>query len=518
MTTDDARTGTTPAPDEILIISGTLSPKRATTGLGKRRLSETGTDDKAAFRLLDTFDGQVTAAGALVLETASELVLLDAKGSETVQTAHGTAGFVQDLPDGPVKHALAGIVDPLRTLLPIASGTLVFKSFALVDELDKTQARLSLRELTVDGQKVVTLAALQRLRGYDKPFAQLRAALAADKAAPLKLADVATHLAPDLVGYNPKPDVPMAPGDAVYRVANDVIRTYLDVARQNEAGVQADHDSEFLHDYRVALRKVRSVLSLFKGVYSEDCTRELKDRFSALMAATGTLRDLDVYLLERESYLGLVPESLQPGLDRMFSSFAEGRGEAQTKLAKRFRSAAYRKEIEDLQALFAEPVTLEKGPTADRTAFDFSRQLIWKRYRKVCKTAADITPKTPDEHVHELRIHCKKLRYLMEFFSPLFGSETKPLIKALKKLQDNLGNFNDYSVQQVALQDYLEKLKSARNPQKLEIAQSVGALIAVLHQRQLEERAKVADSFATFDGEDTRAGFRKLFKGAEVPA
>ena len=58
----------------------------------------------------------------------------------------------------------------------------------------------------------------------------------------------------------------------------------------------------------------------------------------------------------------------------------------------------------------------------------------------------------------------------------------------------------------------------ARNPQKLEIAQSVGALIAVLHQRQLEERAKVADSFAAFDGEDTRAGFRKLFKGAEVPA
>ncbi len=65
---------------------------------------------------------------------------------------------------------------------------------------------------------------------------------------------------------------------------------------------------------------------------------------------------------------------------------------------------------------------------------------------------------TEDEVVHQLRINCKKLRYLMEFFAPLFPeNEIKTLIKALKLLQDNLGNFNDYSVQQIFLRQVLNE-------------------------------------------------------------
>ena len=71
-----------------------------------------------------------------------------------------------------------------------------------------------------------------------------------------------------------------------------------------------------------------------------------------------------------------------------------------------------------LAALFADLKRLEPGPNADRGAYGYACALIWKRYRKVCKLARSITPDTPDEIVHDLRIDCKKLRYLMEFFRP----------------------------------------------------------------------------------------------------
>jgi ABC-type methionine transport system ATPase subunit len=49
----------------------------------------------------------------------------------------------------------------------------------------------------------------------------------------------------------------------------------------------------------------------------------------------------------------------------------------------------------------------------------------------------------------------------------------------------------------------------------LELAQSVGALVAVLHQRQLEERGKVVDSFAHFNSAGTQKTFRDLFHGGK---
>ncbi|MDP1592616.1 MAG: CHAD domain-containing protein, partial [Gallionella sp.] len=123
-----------------------------------------------------------------------------------------------------------------------------------------------------------------------------------------------------------------------------------------------------------------------------------------------------------------------------------------------------------------------------------------------------IAPEMPDVEVHALRIHCKKLRYLMEFFSPLFAKpEFKDLLRPLKHLQDNLGLFNDYSIQQISLQDFLRQANDWANDTKLHVAQSVGALTAVLHLRQIEERAKIVDSFALFNSLQTQSTFRELF-------
>ncbi|MEY8840906.1 CHAD domain-containing protein, partial [Cribrihabitans sp. XS_ASV171] len=241
--------------------------------------------------------------------------------------------------------------------------------------------------------------------------------------------------------------------------------------------------------------KIRSVLSLFKEVFPEAETARYKAAFSDLMAPTGRLRDLDVYLLERETYFALLPESLHAGLAEMFGQFQMERDGAQRKLARRFRSKAYAAEIADIEALFAGD-DLPRGPRADLPAHDYASALIWKRYRKVCKIARAIDANTPEDEVHELRISCKKLRYLIEFFAPLFSNDDlAKVLKPLKKLQDNLGLFNDYSVQQDALRTFVETHKSRNRANDMEVAMAAGGLITVLHERQRVERARVAKRF-----------------------
>lgn len=234
------------------------------------------------------------------------------------------------------------------------------------------------------------------------------------------------------------------------------------------------------------------------------------------MAPTGRLRDLDVSLLARDDYFAMLPPSLHPGLDLMFAMFGTERRRAQRSMATRLTGARYDNAMSDLQALVDGPDGPRKGPLADRPFGPYARRLIRKRYRKVCRIARAITDDTADDQVHALRIACKKLRYLIEFVAPLLPpGDIRPVLKPLKRLQDNLGLFNDYSVQQGALRDFMQAHEPIGHRQDLVLAQSIGALIAVLHDRQAEQRARITASFARFDSPDVRARFRTVFpKGA----
>lgn len=121
---------------------------------------------------------------------------------------------------------------------------------------------------------------------------------------------------------------------------------------------------------------------------------------------------------------------------------------------------------------------------------------------------------TPDETVHALRLQCKKLRYLLDFFTPLFDEATiKRLITSLKQLQDNLGRFNDYSVQQLSLQAFLDGQLQGEAPVSPGMIEAVGALVAIKHQLQRQERALVMEKFAGFHSEETDAIVSHVFCG-----
>jgi CHAD domain-containing protein len=140
-----------------------------------------------------------------------------------------------------------------------------------------------------------------------------------------------------------------------------------------------------------------------------------------------------------------------------------------------------------------------------------AKAIIHKRYRKVIKKGRQISATTPDEKLHELRIDCKKLRYLLEFFTSLFPEDQmKILIKQLKQLQENLGDFNDLSVQKQFLAQHLGAIKP-QSAQVVMLAAGIGGLITRLRLEHQRVRSQFLSVFDRFNTAENRKRFKTLF-------
>lgn len=89
------------------------------------------------------------------------------------------------------------------------------------------------------------------------------------------------------------------------------------------------------------------------------------------------------------------------------------------------------------------------------------------------------------------------------------------IIKKLRKLQDNLGDFNDLYVQQEFLKKFLERPASTGNDAANTTA-AVGGLIAVLHQQQKQIRKEFDQSFNEINNPENSKQFKKLFLPEKV--
>lgn len=461
---------------------------------------------------LDNFDNQLLQRNQVLLQSATELFLLDQQGLIVTQLTSKSMGFIPDTADKSLQAALSG-VESLRRLLPVAEYALRHCDVQLLDDDQKTCARMTLLHVESAAGVHVNWIELIPLRGYVKAFSLLRQQLmglgATENAEPVQLLQ---QLGYRDSGYQSNPAIELNAGLTAKTAARRIISTYITVARQNEQGMIDDLDVEFLHDYRVSLRRIRSLISLFKGVWDEQTEAQLKQRFSALMKITNRLRDLDVYLLDQASYYEMLPAPMHPGVDDIFTFFQRERNQQCRQLSAHLQSAAYTQEITVLQQLFdGDEDPTADGSRAEDNVLNYGCQLIKKRYKKVCRIASQIDDDTPDEEVHELRLQCKKLRYLLDFFSPLLDAkQVRLLTKSLKSLQDNLGRFNDYSSQQLSLQAFLDQQLSAGKEVSPKMIEAIGALVVLKHQLQLKERALIMGSFAAFNSEKTRGTIHSL--------
>lgn len=458
--------------------------------------------------LRDTFDGCLRRAGQVLIQQSDSVRLIDLNTGRTEeQEISNDWTFAHDLKGGPVGFQCLER-SPLRAFSRISTVEVQIVEWAVRDELEKTVVRFSSISL-IRGSKKAVWINLKPMRGYDEDAQCVFQAL---EACGFRADDFDYF---PMIGirmpfYEAKPAVDISPRSPIVENAGRIVETFITTARQNEPGILEDLDTEFLHDYRVSLRKVRSLLSLFKGVYADDFNASVKFQLAQTMKQTNRLRDLDVYLLDREMFYDMVPESQYAGLDIMFDIFTAERAEALDQVRAVLTDSEYPYAMDTMLKNFQSLEKEHRGPAAEENTLAFAQRLILKRYKKIASIARAIDSDTPEAEVHELRIQCKKLRYLMEFFMPLFPKKRiKPLVRSLKGLQDLLGRFNDYCVQRESLASFVQT-HPMRGKKGLKVAESVGALVATLFQLQKRARRDVESNLELFVNTETAAAFKRL--------
>ena len=267
-----------------------------------------------------------------------------------------------------------------------------------------------------------------------------------------------------------------------------------------------------------AVRRTRSALSQIKGVLPQPAVDHFKREFAWLGAITGPTRDLDVYLLKLPDYHKLVPTEVAAALAPLEEYLREHQKIEQARLVEGLDSKRYRELVRDWQRFLSTPSASwsdpETAPNASLSVHEVASARIWKAWRRVWKKGSAITPETPADPVHDLRIDAKKLRYLLEFFKSLYPkNEIESLIKALKGLQDNLGDFNDYEVQQAAMDGFAHRMhEEGKAPVDTMLA--MGRLLDLLARGQARERERFEERFKVFTVEKNRKLFRRLFREA----
>jgi triphosphatase len=272
---------------------------------------------------------------------------------------------------------------------------------------------------------------------------------------PTRLAKYAAGLF--AVGQSPEAATDLGPtrvDDSVTlgELAFAVLRRQFGTMRSHEPGVRLGEDPEELHDMRVATRRMRAAIKLFKNALPERA-RHLRDEMKWVATVLGDVRDLDVQLERLEEWSARADdEGYRDTLRRTSRLLEKQRKEARGRMLAALDSARY----ERFERSFAEMLKLgptpsltpgaaaEEDPPTDEPAAVAGRGLLRRRYRKWRKLADAIDDASAPEEYHELRKEGKRLRYALEFFAEVYGEDvTGRLIKPLKTFQDDLGLHQD---------------------------------------------------------------------------
>lgn len=230
---------------------------------------------------------------------------------------------------------------------------------------------------------------------------------------------------------------PLVPEHCTREAFNAIGLACVAHIQANEAGVMASPHPEFIHQMRVATRRLRSAMRLFAPVLNDRRIAETSTRLGKFAAALGATRDWDVLIAEFLSPVAdAFPEDAQLG--RLVASAAAHRAHAYEHAVAELRRAPYGRLMIDLLDLFHRPATASAVPISE---FAEDRLLaLNRRLRKAAKRAHDLDISA----LHRLRIAVKRLRYALEFFAPIYPAKTvKRDLRKLTRLQDDLGLIND---------------------------------------------------------------------------
>ncbi|MDO9220530.1 MAG: CHAD domain-containing protein [Thiobacillus sp.] len=232
-----------------------------------------------------------------------------------------------------------------------------------------------------------------------------------------------------------------------------VCQACLSQFQANLPGVLDSTDVEYVHQARVALRRLRAALRLFRPVC--EVPQDLQLNLRALVAALGPARDWDVLCGETLPPIAAhYPDAAgwQQGLGALEAQRAEVRASMRATL-QQAHPGAWLLSFQRWLLQRSWRLNPAGGAATETQRFiqlsplgSWARQALQKGQRRVVRGAQAFEGLNAEQR-HRFRIAIKRQRYAAEFFQGLFGGRRyERYLAALQKAQDSLGRSRDAQV------------------------------------------------------------------------
>jgi len=316
--------------------------------------------------------------------------------------------------------------DNFRKLLRLSRSLVYYKKFRLLDDIGKT-----LGFIVFFRYKDNTICKISSKKGYEKSFKKFLKCLKINLFDEKSLTEIY-----QLKNKYEKPLYHFKANESIKDSFKKILIGELKFIENIHKKILKDSDVEYLHLYRVILRRLRSLLSEIKSYIDKDVYIQFSNNLKQLIKFTNELRDLDVTLMYICDYCKKYSE-LSDILEIIKKDVEKAREKAFEDVLFQIKSEQFK----DL--LFKTKKYVEKiGLISEDVSLEY---FVDKKIKKLTgKVIGHNLEQMSDEEIHNLRIEFKRLRYFFEYFYQFTkDKKNSDVFSQLKKAQELLGKNQD---------------------------------------------------------------------------
>ena len=284
----------------------------------------------------------------------------------------------------------------------------------------------------------------------------------------------------------------------------------LEAFTREITGVQEAEDSEFIHRMRVASRRLRAALPLFRACFPEKQYRKWMRELTKITRALGNARDADVQIVFLQKSLKRLQKeramttavtmskkpAMEPALLFLLTALQKKRSLLQKRVLSALSGLEKSRVVEEMQIMFSSMSTAFAGKQGKPPLHGIpppAALRIGKRLARLLSYEPWVGhPEAVAEH-HATRIAAKKLRYTMEIYGSVYRNGLKKPLARVKKVQEILGDIHDCDVwiDQITLLLLRERslLRTSRKPQRPDPG-TLSSLKMLLQDRENERKRR----------------------------
>jgi len=454
---------------------------------------------------LDSHDWRVHGSGQMLERygSAGRMRLRLSRPAEpgTVFETHSPehSGDVFALPSSVLQRRLAGTLG-LRTLLARCEVSGTVQVLNVLDRREKTVVRAEIWRPRRRGDLFVRITPL---RGYAATARRLAKSLRRgdgarrDEPDPLLAAAATLDIAPG--DYPPWQFTGLAADARTDDALMSLLAHYARIMDLNVVGMGKALDSEFLHQFRIGIRRSRALLRHSPGTLAAGRLRPLVDNLVWLGAQTSVVRDADVHALVFPDYIAALAPSDREALTPMMDLVADERMRAQCKFAATIDSHRFRSLWRAwLRFVSGRAPRASRQPMGRQPLCAVAPGFIAASARTVVRRGRRIDNKSAPQAYHDVRKSCKNMRYMIDAYGIVIpGKSLKQAVKSLKSLQELLGEHQDLDVHHGALRE-LHQVMARTGDLPGETHRSMEALLTSMSARAQAIRERFPHEFAAF--------------------